>query len=320
MHRYRVYGRCLASEIEFPQLLPTHADHDDWILRLGETPPALDQAKVVGEDLIANVPCRLIKHSLGYRAEFDDTGIFDVSADGRNLRWYPGTSVDWEVLCADVTGRVLAVTMHMWGKLILHGSAVVLGEEGVAFLAPKGYGKSTMSMALTAAGGRLASDDIVTVEPHPPVMAWPGLGSLRLIPDTAKALRVDHLASPGEIGLKSTITQLPEEKLVWEQFPLTAIYLLAPVNELPGSDAVVERIRLDPLAGVLALVPNTKLGSLLGQMEAAVVLQRAASVTSAIPVYTLRVVRDLDRLPELADQLFAWHNAVSNPPVPEAVL
>jgi hypothetical protein len=112
------------------------------------------------------------------------------------------------------------------------------------------------------------------------------------------------------VGHKTTITQLPREKMVHDEFPLSAIYLLSPVERLADSGAAVERVRLESMAAVLAVVPNTKIGSLLGGAEAAVLLQRVARLTTLVPVYSLRIVRDLERLTEVVDQLFAWHGAV----------
>jgi hypothetical protein len=150
---------------------------------------------------------------------------------------------------------------------------------------------------------------MVTVEPGQPVSAWPGLDSVRLWGHTAEALKVDDLVMTLGAGRKFTISQFPEGRLVREPFPLSAIYLLNPVQTVGEGAAAVTRARLDPVASVMAVVPNTKLGPLLGDSEAPVVLQRAASLMRHVPVYRLSIVRAFDRLPEVVDQLFAWHGA-----------
>jgi hypothetical protein len=303
----------LASEFELPQLTPSSPDTPHWILRLGGTPPPLDAATVIGEDRIEHISHRLLRHDAGFRLEYEDTGIFDVSADGREIWWYEKPGVDRDLLCADLTGKVLAVSLHIGGKLSLHGSAVVLEGQGLAFLAPKGFGKSTLSMALTAAGARLASDDMVTVGMEEPITASPGLDSVRLWRHTAEALQLDEGRLTIGAGRKYTVSQFPEGKLVRERFPLAAIYLLTPVQASPAAAGpAASRTLLDPVSAVMSLVTNTKLGPLLGDTEAAVVLRRAATVTRSVPVFTLSVVRDFDRLGEVVDQVFAWHGAVSS--------
>jgi hypothetical protein len=50
-----------------------------------------------------------------------------------------------------------------------------------------------------------------------------------------------------------------------------------------------------------------KAGVLLGGPEATVVLDRAVAVAREVPVYTLHVVRDLNRLADVVAQLVEWH-------------
>jgi hypothetical protein len=41
-------------------------------------------------------------------------------------------------------------------------------------------------------------------------------------------------------------------------------------------------------------------------------LARAADIAGVVPVYVLHVVRDLDRIDQVAKQLFAWHAGAAN--------
>jgi hypothetical protein len=52
---------------------------------------------------------------------------------------------------------------------------------------------------------------------------------------------------------------------------------------------------------------HAKLAPLLGKEESANLLDHAVAVSMATPVYELAVVRDLDRISEVVDQLMAWH-------------
>lgn len=310
MHRYSLYGLNLASELEFPQLQSSNGnERADWTLRVRESPAQLTDAVLLGEERIQHIGNRLWRHSEGYRMEYDDTGMFDVSADGHDLYWFGSADVDADLRFVDFSGRVLAIALHLMGKLTLHGSAAVLGDQGIAFLAPKGSGKSTIAMSLAAAGGRLASDDMVTLEPGEPVEAWPGPASLRLWRHTADALGLDYLTQTIGAGAKQTLSQLPSEMVMSDPFRLSAIYILTPVTG-EGSDPAVERILLDPMSAALALVPNNKIGSLFDATDSAIVLKRIASITKTVPVYQLRVLRDFARLTEVVEQMFVWHGAV----------
>ena len=78
---------------------------------------------------------------------------------------------------ADITSRVLALALHAGGVFSLHASAVSIDGAGVAFLAPKHYGKSTLCSALVLAGARALSDDTVPVRPGNPPSLSPGIHS-----------------------------------------------------------------------------------------------------------------------------------------------
>ena len=89
---------------------------------------------------------QLIRGADCLRLDFTDTGIFDVSNDGRSMRWYPLPDSDPDAAALDVIGRVLAVCFHASGLVCLHGSAVALDSGTIAFLAPKFHGKSTTAL------------------------------------------------------------------------------------------------------------------------------------------------------------------------------
>ena len=71
--------------------------------------------------------------------------------------------------------------------------------------------------------------------------------------------------------------------------------------------SAVERERLDTVAATMALVMHAKLGAVLSGVESPVVLSRAADIARSVPVYALHVVRDLDRVEEVARLLCDWH-------------
>jgi hypothetical protein len=312
MHRYSVYGRCLASELEFPQLEPSRSELHDWVLRVRSEPPELQDCRQLGTEQIADISIQLIRHRDGYRVEHADTGIFDIAPNGRDIAWYVREDVDMEVLCADLTGRVLATAMLVKRKLALHGSTIVLPSGGLTFVGPKGYGKSALAMAMTAAGARLAGDDLTVLEPGDEVVAWPGLGSVRLWPATAERLGLassaTEVGSSGKVVVRDPIAESQLE----ESFKLSAVYVLTPMTTLEEGVAA-ERVRLTGVEAALALMPHTKVGALLSGPEAATTLQLVGAVVRALPVYRLRVVRDMERIREVVQQLLEWHGPTWEP-------
>lgn len=316
MLRYSVFGGVLHSEVELPELrrLPDHGSPPDWTLRsiAGPVPAGAGWSLLGEEPLNGPHRVRLLRSAAGLRVEYTDTGTFDIAHGGR-LTWYPGPEISPENVRADVLGRVLASALHAAGLLCLHGSAVALGDGAVAFLAPRGHGKSTLASALTAAGGRLLTDDTLAVRLGAPAVALPGVHGVRLWSDSRE--RVGARLGGGETlaGVKATVVDLPEERVMLAPTPLRAVYLLAPVRVTDGAWAC-RRSALPLPAAALSLVGHGKLGALLSSpAEVPVLLERASALSAAVPVFTLQVDRGWDQLDAVVAEVMRWHGAVHPP-------
>jgi hypothetical protein len=316
MPEYSVYGGSLDSEIPFATL-PPGSGVPRWRLRRASGTPLAAELLQLGEDEVDTATrVRLFRHSGGFRLEYDDTGTFDVDVSGTCIDWYAGTDAVPEAVQLDVLGRVLPTAMHASGALCLHGSAVELGEGAVAFLAPKRHGKSTLASALTRAGARVVTDDVVVIDLEPQPRMRPGVPQLRLLRDSARRLgaSAELLAGPG-----SKVVVQPDEanRTARSALPVGALYLLQPVRSSLAAESA-ERIRLAGVGAAMALLPQVRLAPLLGKSEASVLLDRSVRLAAALPVYTLRVARDFARLDEVVSRLLAWHGGAPAPSVPVA--
>jgi len=181
-----------------------------------------------------------------------------------------------------------------------------LDEGGIAFLAEKGAGKSTLATALCAAGATLITDDMLPVDPHQPVMAWPSMPAVRLLHDSASHLRYatgqTHPATN-----KYHVNELPAHQVEQRRLPLRAIYELAPV---PAGEGVppVERIRVKGPPAVGTLLRHHRAGTAIGGAESMNLFVRASDIVRAVPVYRLQIARDFNRLFEVVDQIRGWHS------------
>lgn len=298
---YEVFGGVLQSDIEFPELPASERDRPDWTLRRLESLVPLSDAVVVGvEELVGGVAARLERGRDRFRLRFDDTGSFDIGRDGARIDWCPLPGASPAVVRADVLGRVLSVALHAAGDLCLHASAAAIGGSAVALVGPRGYGKSTLTMALVDKGARLVADDTVRLSGAPPRTAV-AVPSLRLREDAAARFGVH---SEAEIGDKVIVRDAPVAPERW--LPLEAIYVLVP-RASDATPVLIRRERLGSLEATLALVRHGKIAPLLGGEEAASVLPRASAVVSAVPVFALEVARDLERVGEAARVLQGWH-------------
>ncbi|MFO7586771.1 MAG: hypothetical protein R6X22_01735 [Gemmatimonadota bacterium] len=309
MPDYVVFGGRLRSDVRFPHPEVPEEPGVDWVLRVARRRSGPERCRaLLGTDSVEpGVEVAMFRSDDGYELRYDDTGSFHVSPDGDSIAWVPGGEPSVGLAWIDLTSRVLATSLHARGRLVLHGSAVSIEGRAVAFVAPKGAGKSTLALALARAGGRLLTDDTLPVEPGDPARAGPGLHSVRLWPDSAGWLAVP----PGDLVRatdgKGTLVDLEPEMLERARIPLAAVYVVIPVP--PNTDvAAVERRRLPEVEAALSLVAFSKLGPLLGGSERLVVLRRAVEICRSVPVFTLRVARDHERLHEAVACLRQWHS------------
>lgn len=310
MPQYLVFGDTLQSDLEFPELPASHGTLPRWTLRTESTTPDLPEGSaLLGTDEVhGEITVDLYRTPAGYRLAYSDTGSFALTNGGRTISWHrpPETPTLVPYARMDVLGRVIPMAIHAEGLLNLHGSAVSTARESIGFLAPKLHGKSTTALALVRAGARLLTDDTLVVDARDQPMALPGVHAMRLWSDSADRLMGDA-APKAPNNDKLIVSDIPMEKRMQHPSPLGALYLLQPVKA-EADRAAVSRRQLSPMEGALALVGHGKLTPLLGKQESAVSLQRATAIARKVPVYALSVVRDFGRLPEVVEQLLAWHS------------
>ena len=301
---YDVFGGTLRSELQIDELPAAGSHAADWTLRVIDGVDAEPEGESLGSDVVyGDTHVRGYRQTRGYALVFDDTGRFDVSADGSEITWHRPPDVELQSVQADITSRVLALALHAGGIFTLHASAVSLDGTGLAFLAPKYHGKSTLCSALVLEGARALSDDTVPVRPGAVPKLSPGVPRLKLWTDAAARL----FGTEKEPMLRKRIMdQLDAHQLETGTVPFGAAYILNPVTELPDG-AAVQRERLDTVGATMSLVMHSKLGGVLAGSESPVVLARAADIASSVPVYALHVLRDLERIGEVAKQLVVWH-------------
>ncbi len=310
MNNYQVFGGVLRSELEFPELDPATRGEPDWTLTVTTAPaPDVPLGDPLGEDKVdQGVMVRSFATPHGFRLVYDDPGVFDVTAGGREVRWHRPQSADLEAGRLDVLGRVLALALHASGWLSLHGSAVAMADGAVAFLAPKGNGKSTLAFALMRGGAALMTDDTVVIGKGVPATVRPGVQSVRLFRDSAAWLSAPAPIA-GTSDVKATFGQLTDDARRLTRAPLAALYLLESVPAGTIAEPLA-RHRLEGPEAVFGLLGQTKIGALLGGTEAPGVFASVVALAEGSPIYKLRVTRDYERLSDVVERIMGWHGGV----------
>src|SRR5262245_9385904 len=304
---YEVFGGVLESELEFPDLTPTLPATPDWILRATAAAPPRSSGEVLGgDDVDFGVRVRAMRVPGGYRLEFDDTGVYEVSLDGREIRWYRSPGVDEQTARTDLCGRVFAVALHASGWLSLHGSAISLGDRALAFLSARNPSKTSLAVALANAGAEFMAADMLPVTPIPSPIARPGILSLNMFANASEWLGISSGESEGSdwgsMFFDSAVARRREKPAA-----LDAIYLLSTVPQ--GADELAaRRTKLTGAEAALSVLGNAAVGSLLGKRDAPAILARTIALVERVPVYRLSLSRDSARLSEIVDTIFAWHD------------
>ena len=303
--RVRVFGALLTADRTLPGL-PVAPPGDDghclfWQLRttdvayVGHSADASLQGSMVYGD---GTRVTLAVSSTASEIVIGDTGRFTLLHDGR-IHHHAPPDVDRAAVALDLIGVVLPYAMHRRGAWCLHASAIQFGNDAIAFVAPRGTGKSTLAACCVVGGAPLVADDVVVIAPSDGAISVTPTGlPLRLRGESARAVGVADQVTDGWGKVRVPAADAARS------LPLSAVYVL----NAAAPDLIVTRARRSTRAAALALLTNGKLTELLGAAEAGDVLSRCVAIAENTPVFDLAVPRDLTRLGEVHDALQRWHS------------
>jgi hypothetical protein len=116
----------------------------------------------------------------GYLLRFRDCGEFVIGADLSTVVVRRDPNGRHELLPILLAGTASAFLLTLRGHTVLHASAVDVDGTALAFVGQSGRGKSTVAALMCLAGAELVTDDVLTVDPEPPVTCIGGASELRL--------------------------------------------------------------------------------------------------------------------------------------------
>jgi len=189
MYLYKGFSLVIASEIEFPELVPITNTEEaiDLTVTIGTTPTALVGNGVVKKVSNWTSPTAFLLH------------IIDVARyhlEGNKVTIEPlSSSADWSSIRTFFLGSMVSAALHYRGILPIHASAVHYQDGLVLFCGLSGAGKSTTATFLDKRGYPIFSDDTCVIRPEhvsaQQVLAQASYPMCRLWTDT-----LDTLAEP----------------------------------------------------------------------------------------------------------------------------
>ena len=237
---YMAYGLTIASELTCPQLLPGSGTPDVTI-RYGQAPA-----------MLTDVYDRVVAYKTTPTAlwlEVRSVGRYLVTA-GKTVIIEPDPAGNEADLRAFLLGAVCGALLHQRGKLALHGSAIATPRGAVVFVAPSGYGKSTLAAAFQQRGHQVLADDVcaVSCDSDGVPQVFPAFPQLRLCADVVRHLNVAVALPPPSRFDLDKYALLVGQSFLAHPLPLHAVYELHTTDTSTLSLVPVQgRTKLDVL-------------------------------------------------------------------------
>lgn len=247
----------------------------------------------------AGSSARFFRDEDGFVLEFPRVATFYINCDGENLRCTPDPRAGdaWRGVFEQ---QVQPLLLSLAREQVFHGGAIALGELAIAFIAPSGRGKSTLTTAFARRGHAFLSDDCLHLDmTGPKVLVHPQAAHVRLREDSAAAL--------GE-GAAAYVPGSPKPRLTADErlphcdraLPLARVYLLG--------DAAVDAPRIEAVPPSEQLIGWTANAFVLDIKNPEVLrrnLAAAARLVREVPMRRLDYPRRYDALDAVVEALLA---------------
>ena len=294
MYSYTAYGLNICSAVFLPELQQSIHQIADVVIKFGKVDLTLPQPEPEWDYF----------HLDGDRAYlyWKVVGKFLVKS-GREIVIDPLPDVEERVLRLPLLGAVLAMLLHQRQYLVLHASAMAIGDSAAVFLGPKGQGKSTMAATLYGRGHKQMTDDAAAInidsDSNACPILLPGFPQIKLWPEAATAALGDNPENLRKIHPQVEKRARPTvENFLQTSLPLKRVYILS-----EGSNVEIKPLHIQE--AVTKLIANSYIPMLLGKKflqsaTTALHLRQCTQIAKNIPVYSLERPRSLNLLPKVA--------------------
>lgn len=293
---YSLYGLAIRSDIPIPEALSMApiSGAVDVTIRRDNLLPANEAVQPEDSPAVRRRPDGRLDMS------FARIGQYRISSSEIIIR--PAADAADDLLRLPLLGLVPSAVLVRRGVPVLHASALRVGDEAVAFIGDKRFGKSTMAATLWERGHQLISDDVVVLDPSSPSgqAVRPGPIGVKLWPDAVESLGIaDQAHYPLCEGATKRILDT-RERHATEPVPLRRLYVLGRgeqvgVAPITASDGLIELMRNSFMYRYPEAVENAS----------AQLLKKYAPIRRTIDMKILLRPVDKDRLPEIAETIEA---------------
>ncbi len=289
MRHYRIGGLLVESSLELQGAIPATPDRaPDVVVRAGSVPTELPDATATGPNWVASADTFLLSVPKVARYLIVEGRAVDIELE-------PGAEpADAQVY---LLGTAFGILQHQRGRMVLHASAIAVGDSAALFCGPSGAGKSTLAAALNRRGYPCVSDDVCGIDfgsGAPVVM--PDGRMLKLWSDTVSHLAMGARKGPAIRRRTDKYYIEPESTAVDRDLPVAAVYVL----RVAGPDQQPGVSRLGAADAALLLRRNAYRPRIIKEigLEAAY-LRWSSDLQRRAGVFSLTRPFDLAAMPEV---------------------
>ena len=238
---------------------------------------------------------------VGYLLRFPHLADFAVSLDGASVTAWPAPGTSTDTVEHLYLNQILPLALSRQGRLVLHASAVEVGDAGVAFIGESGRGKSTLAASFATSGSRFLTDDGLQLHwLDGSCLITPSHASVRLWEDSQEAL-IHHSATQSlPVDYTAKVRLLAGDQIAFcaEIRPLQRVYFLG-----DGSASTLAIKTMAPPEALMALVKNSFLLDIDEQQLLAWHFEEMVRL-SALPIFFhLDYPRRYEDLPQIRDAI-----------------
>ena len=236
-----------------------------------------------------------------YILRFPNQVEFFVSINKRQIDCFPLVKIKQRVMSHYLLNQVLPRMLNQQGDIVLHASAVAIGQTGLVFLGEAGLGKSSLCASLCMQGFPFLTDDSLLLkrkgDQYWGYSSYPGL---RLLPDMRQTLELapEGINSYSRFRVKEKL-KLEPNRLTFRSEPVQISHLYVLDETQDGEDL---SIKISPLKPQWAFFEMRRASFDLDtsqRMHNQRTFEQFSDAANILGVFRLIYPRDVDRLPDV---------------------
>lgn len=292
MFFYQAHGLSINSVFQFSELITGNRGSDVEI-RYGKLDIPLSNIefkKIIGRSKV------LIKNKQIFFI-WDSIPICKIT-EGKEITINKSTGIEENLLKTLILGPAFAALLHQRGRLVLHASAVNMDGSAVAFLGPRGRGKSTTSVALNKNGYNLLSDDVLSVQINgneTPVV-FPSFPRIKLRPEVINNIEEDAESLPKVYSNSDKRSYNTLNNFSDSPIPLKSIYLIEEGTKIRIQD-------MNPKESLIELIKGSFCLELFDKKDIRENFNQCSKLVNTVHVKKLQVKRSFEDLPKLVEAI-----------------